>query len=86
MIVLILELLDCLYALNDNATYFDSFGAKHSPNAIQKFIDESTFLTNIFRMQAYDWIMCGYFCIGNIDFMLESKSLTKFITLFSPNN
>ena len=42
--------------------------------------------TNIFRVQAYDSIMCGYFCIGFIDFMLAGKTLTEYINLFSPNN
>ena len=30
--------------------------------------------------------MCGYFCIGFIDFMLSEKTLTEFTNLFSPNN
>ena len=44
--------------------------------------------TNIFRMQAYDSIifLCGYFCIGFIDFMLTGKTLTEFANVFSPNN
>ena len=42
--------------------------------------------TKIFRIQAYDSIMCGYFCIGFIDFMLAGKTLTDFTNLFSPNN
>ena len=29
--------------------------------------------------------MCGYFCIGYIDFMLKGKSLLDYINLFSPN-
>ena len=53
---------------------------------IIKFIDKSTIVTNIFRIKAYDSIMCGYFCIGFIDFMLKGKSLTDFTNLFSPNN
>ena len=40
----------------------------------------------IFRMQVYDLIMCRYFCIGFIDFMLAGKTLTEFTNLFSPNN
>ena len=39
-----------------------------------------------FRTQAYDSIMCGYFCIEFIDFILAGKTLTKFTNLFSPNN
>ena len=41
---------------------------------------------NIFRIQGCDSIMCGYLCIGFIDFMLSGKTLTKFADLFSPNN
>ena len=29
--------------------------------------------------------MCGYVCIGFIDFMLKGKSLLDYINLFSPN-
>ena len=35
-------------------------------------------------MQAYDSIMCGYFCIGFIDFMLAGKKLTDYNNFFSP--
>ena len=31
-------------------------------------------------------MMCGYFCIGFIDFMFIGKTLTEFTNLFSPNN
>ena len=30
--------------------------------------------------------MCGYFCIGFIDFMLNNKRLADFPNLFLPNN
>ena len=36
-------------------------------------------------MPAYDSIMCRYFCIGFIDFMLAGKTLNDFKNLFSPN-
>ena len=42
--------------------------------------------TNIYRIQAYDSITCGYFCIRFIDFMLKVKSLLEYTKLFSPNN
>ena len=29
--------------------------------------------------------MCGYFCIGFIDFMLAGKTLTELTNVFSPN-
>ena len=76
-----------MYGINNNVTCFDSFGAEHIPKGIKAFIDcLLSITTNIFRIQAYDLIMCGYFCIGFIDFMLAGKSLTEFTNLFSPNN
>ena len=40
--------------------------------------------TNIFRIQANNSLMCGYFCIGFIDFMFVKKTLINFTSLFSP--
>ena len=72
---------------NSDVTYFDSFGVEHIPKEIKAFIGRSlSVTTNIFRIQAFDSIMCGYFCIGFIDFMLAGKTLTEFTNLFSPNN
>ena len=75
-----------LYLKNNDITYFDSFGVEHIPKEIKAFIKNRNIKTNIFRIQAYDSIMCGYFCIGFINFMLKGKSLTKYTNLFSPNN
>ena len=75
-----------LHVLNNNVTYFDSFGDEHIPKEIKKFIDKSLIITNIFRIQALDSVMCGYFCIGFIDFMVKSKSLTDITNLFLTNN
>ena len=41
---------------------------------------------NIYTAQACDSIICGYFCIGFIDFMLKCKSLLEYRNLFSPND
>ena len=75
-----------LYALNNNVTYFDSFGAENIPKEIKIFIDKSIVVTNILRIQTYDSVMCRYFCIGFIELMLKGKTLTNFTDLFSPNN
>ena len=40
-------------------------------------------ITNIYRVQAYDSIMCGYFCIGFIGFMLKGKSFLGYTNLFN---
>ena len=40
-------------------------------------------IANIFRVQANNLIMCGYFYIGFIDFVLAGKKLTDFTSMFS---
>ena len=73
-----------MYALK-NVTYFDSFEVEHISKEIKIFIDTSIVVTNIFKIQANDSIMCWYFCIRFIDFMLAGKTLTDFTNLFSSN-
>ena len=73
-----------LYVKNNEITYFDSFGVEHVPKEIKKFIGHKNIKTNIFRIQADNSIMCGYFSIGFIDFMFAGKILIDFISLFSP--
>ena len=36
-------------------------------------------------MQVSDSKMCGYFCIGFINFVLNGKSLLNYTNLFTPN-
>ena len=82
-----------LYVKKNDSTYFDSFGVEHIPKEIKAFINRPSssasqnrnIKTNIFRIQAYDSIMCRYFCIGFIDFMFKGKTLTEYTNLFSPN-
>ena len=69
----------------ENVTYLDSFGVKHIPKEIRKFIGNKSITTNIYRIQAFDSITCGYFCIGFIDFMLKGKSLLEYANYFFPN-
>ena len=75
-----------LYVHNNDVTYFDSFGEEHVLKEMRTFINNKNIKTNIFRIQAYDSIMCGYFCIGFIDFILAGKKLTDYTNLFSPND
>ena len=66
--------------------YFDSFGVEHIPKEIKKFIGNKDIKANIFRVQAYDSIMCGYFCIEFINYMFKGKTLLEYTNLFSPND
>ena len=68
---------------NNNFTYFDSFGVEHIPKESKKFVKNKNITANVFKILVYDSVMCGYFCIGFIDFMFKGKTLT---IVFSPNN
>ena len=61
-----------LFIKTNEVIYFDSFGIKKIK-------------ANIFRIQAYDSIMCGYFCIEFINYMLKAKTLDN-TNLFSLND
>ena len=58
-----------LYVKNNTVNYFDSFGVEHIPKEILKIINctsssawhDKNIKTNIFKIQAYHSIMCGYF-------------------------
>ena len=73
-----------MYANRNNVTYFDSLGVEHIPKEIKKFIGNKIIITNICRVQEYDSVMCGYFCMEFIDFMLKGKNLLEYTNLFSP--
>ena len=73
-----------MYIENNHLTYFDSFGVVHIPKEIRTLISNKNMKTNIFRIQAYDSITIGYFCIRFIDSMLAGK--TEFTNFFSPSN
>ena len=75
-----------LFVNDNNGTYFDSFGVEHITKEIKKFVGNKNIIANIYRIKAYDMIMCGYFCIRFIDFMLKCKSLLDYTNLFSSNN
>ena len=73
-----------LYVNSKNVTYFDSFGVENIPKEIRTFIGNKN-ITNIYRTQAYDSIMCKHFRIGFINLMLKDKSLLKYKNLLSLN-
>ena len=75
-----------LFCVRDEVIYFDSFVIEHIPKEIKEFIGNKNIKANIYRVQANDSGMCGYFCIGFIDFMLVEKTLTDYTVLFSPKD
>ena len=75
-----------LFCNKNKIVYFNSFGVEHIPKEIKKFIGNRNIKANIFWVQANNSIMCGYFCIGFIDFMIAGKTLTDYTALFSPHD
>ena len=74
-----------LFVKANKVIHFDSFGIEHIPKEINKFINNNI-ESNIFRIQADDSIMCGYFCIEFINYMLKSKTLLDYTNLSSLND
>ena len=74
-----------LFCNRNEIVYFDSFGVEHILEEIKEFINRRSLnsspsqnkniKTNIFRVQSNNSVMCGYFCIGFIDFMLAGNKL-----------
>ena len=86
-----------LFVKANEVIYYDSFGIEHIPEEINKFIRSKELSSSakarnkkikasIFRIQAYDSIICGYFCIEFINYMLKGKKLLDHTNLFSPND
>ena len=75
-----------LCVIKKTATYFNLFGIEHIPKEISVFIGDKDIIASIYRIQSYDSIMRGYYCIGFTDYMLKDNSLTDFTNPFLPNN
>ena len=85
-----------LFVKTNEVIYFDSFGIEHIQNEINKFIGNEqsssakarnkNIISNIFRLQAYDSIICGHYCIEFINYMLKGKTSLDYTNLFSPND
>ena len=75
-----------LFCNKNTVIYFDTFGVEHVPEEIKEFIGNKNIKANIFRVQANDSVMCGYLCIGFIDFILAGKKLAGYTNLFSPHD
>ena len=75
-----------LFCNRNEIVYFDRFGVEDVPEETKELIGNKNIKANIFRVQANNSVMCGYFCIGFIDFVLAGKKLTDYTSLFSPHD
>ena len=73
-----------IFVKKNEVIYFDSFGLEYIPKEIMKRIGNKNIKRSIFRIQDNNSIMCGYFCILFIEYMLNNKFLTDFTNMFGP--
>ena len=62
-----------LFCNKNEIVYFDSLGVEHVPEEIKEFTGSKNIKANIFRVQANNSVLCGYFCIGFTNCMLAGK-------------
>ena len=64
-----------LYFVKKNKiVYFDSFSVEHIPEEIKECIGNKNIKANIFRVQANNLVMCGYFLSGLLILCLQVKN------------
>ena len=67
------------------AVYFDFFGTEYISLEVLSKIKGKSITDNMFRIQDNDTIMCEFYCITFIEYMLSGKTLLGYTNLFSPN-
>ena len=73
-----------LFCDRNEIVYFDNFGAEHVPEEIKNFVGDKNIIADIFRVQAKNSVICGYFWIGFIDFMLVGKKSDRLYQFVFP--
>ena len=62
-----------LFCNRSEIVFFDSFGVEYVPEEMKEFVGNKNIKANIFRVQANNSIMCEYFYIRFIDFMMAGR-------------
>ena len=70
----------------NTAVYFDSFGIEYIPQEALNKIRHKSITHNVFKLQDNESIMCGFYCLAFIEYMLVGRILLDYISLFSQNN
>ena len=66
--------------------YFDSFGIGYIPLKVLKKIRDKSITHNILIIHDNESVMCGFYCITFIEYMLAGKTLLDYKNFFSPND
>ena len=74
------------YLLTGIQVHTYSFGIEYIAQEVLNKIKDKSITHNIFTMQDDDSIMCGFYRIAFIEYMLGGKNLSDYINLFSSND
>ena len=66
--------------------FFLGGGFKYILKEVLSKIKEKSLTRNIFRIEHDDSIICVFYCIAFIEYMLTGKALLDYTNLFSPND
>ena len=56
------------------------------PQGVLNKIKDKSITHNIFRIEDNDYIMCGFYCIAFIEYMVAGKTLLDYTNSFSLND
>ena len=68
------------------AKYFASFGIEYIPQEVLNKIRDKWITHDIFRIHDNESIMCRFYCISFIAYMLAGKTWLDYTNLFSPDD
>ena len=74
-----------LFIDKNTAVFFDSFGVKYIPEEVLSKMKDKVIAHNIFRIRDDDSIICGFYCIAFIGYILVGKMLLDDTKLFFRN-
>ena len=69
----------------NTAAYLYSFGIEYIPQEVLSIIKDKSITHNMFRIQPYDFVMCEFYYIAFIEYMIAGKTLLDYVNLFSPS-
>ena len=75
-----------LFIDKNTAVFFDSFGVKYIPEEVLSKMKDKVIAHNIFRIRDDDSIICGFYCIAFIGYILVGKMLLDDTKLFFRND
>ena len=76
----------CLLAEMQLYTYFDSFGIEYTSQEVLNKVRDQSISQNVFRIQDDDSIICVFYCIALIIYMLAAETLLDYTNFFPPND